>query len=97
MEFHSYLRDYFLSCYADDPEVVSVLLQIDFSKLNHKFKKELLSNTDEDTLEAVGLFYNSPAFKEYQKAFERASMAVTKDLAMLMMFVEDNGMYSDLH
>lgn len=87
------LRDTLISLYYDDPQIVYSLRLVDYDKVNFKFKRELFCNIDIEDYKEVDDFLRSEKYQNYQDAINKASLAVTRELADLIEFVvaEQNG------
>lgn len=75
--------------YQDYPDVLYVLDQIDFTELTWKWEAELFSRINKETYEKVENYLASEEYSDYSRAVSEASMAMSRPLADLMVFVLD--------
>lgn len=73
--------------YADHPEILMMLDQISFDKLNVQWKQELFSRVNPETYYLVEEFLASELYSNYNQAVYAATMAMTRPLSDLMSFV----------
>ena len=84
MSLDNLLKSTLLALYADCPEIVYALHQLDFSKVNRKFRENLFSYISEEDYYKMDEILHSDEYMRYRDAVDRASLAVTTDLAELM-------------
>lgn len=75
--------------YADHPEILMMLDQISFDKLNVTWREELFSRIPENDYYEVEEFLASDLYNRYTMAVHHATMAMTRPLGDLMSFVLD--------
>ena len=75
--------------YADHPEILMMLDQISFDKLNVTWREELFSRIPEKDYYEVEEFLASDIYNRYTIAVHYATMAMTRPLSDLMSFVLD--------
>lgn len=73
--------------YADHPEILMMLDQISFDKLNVQWKQELFSRIPEKDYYEVEEFLSSDLYNRYTIAVHYATMSMTRPLSDLMSFV----------
>lgn len=73
--------------YADHPEILMMLDQISFDKLNVTWREELFSRIPEKDYHEVEEFLASDIYNRYTIAVHYATMAMTRPLSDLMSFV----------
>lgn len=73
--------------YADHPEILMMLDQISFDKLNVQWKQELFSRINPETYYLVEEFLASELYANYTQAVHAATLAMTRPLSDLMSFV----------
>lgn len=83
------LKSAMMVLYRDSPEILYCLQQIDYSKLNVKFQKELDARIDRGTYNKVEEFLATDDYLNYCVAVSEASMAMTTEIAKLIEFVLD--------
>lgn len=76
--------------YADHPEILMMLDQISFDKLNVQWKQELFSRINPETYYLVEEFLASELYSNYNKAVHAATLAMTRSIAELMDFILAN-------
>ena len=81
------LKSSLIAIYYDSPEIIMTLDELDFSKVNFKFRSELFARIDSDTFERVDSFLRSDDYAAYKNAIDGASLAVTRELGEMMNFV----------
>lgn len=86
MSLDTLLKDTLLSLYRDSPEITYALLQCDFTAVSRKFREELFARISPDKYYHMDALLHSEEYYEYRDAIDRASLAVTNDLADLMEF-----------
>lgn len=80
----SLLKETLLALYSDCPEIIHALHQLDFSKVNRKFRENLFSYISEDEYYKMDEILHSGEYVKYRDAVDRSSLAVTEDLAKLI-------------
>lgn len=80
------LRDSMLALYRDCPEIYDALIDIDWSKVETKFRNEVFSRVDPDTFYKVDGWLHSDDYMKYRRAVEEGSMACTTELAQIIEF-----------
>lgn len=73
--------------YADHPEILMMLDQISFDKLNVQWKQELFSRINPEAYYLVEEFLASELYSNYTQAVHAATLAMTRPLSDLMNFV----------
>lgn len=81
------LKQAMLTLYRDSPEILYCLQQLDFSKLNSTFQKELDARIDRKTYDEVEKFLASEDYLRYVEAVNSASMSMTRPISELLEFV----------
>lgn len=81
------LRSSMLELYRDSDEIYDALLQVDWSKLDYKFQRELFTRISPDRFYEMDALLHSDDYVEYREAIDRAALACSNDLANLLEFV----------
>lgn len=76
--------------YADSPEILMLFDQIDFSSLNSLYKQEMNSRISDEDVKLAEAMLNSDILYRYNKAIQEVSLALTRPIRDLMMFVTEN-------
>lgn len=80
------LRDSMLQLYRDCPEIYDALIDIDWSKVESKFRNEVFSRIDPDTFYSVDAVLHSDDYMRYKKAIDESAMSCTTELAQIIEF-----------
>lgn len=86
MSLENLLKNTLKALYYDSPEITSALNEIDFSKVNRKFREELFSRISEEEFYKMDAILHSDEYMRYKDAIDRSSMAITNELANIIEF-----------
>lgn len=81
------LKESLLALYADLPEMVELIYQIDFDKLNHKFYSELFLRIPEEKFNKINDYLRSDEVMQYNEAIQSATLACTTSLTDVIGFL----------
>ena len=73
--------------YTDHPEILIMLDQISFDKLNVQWKQELFSRINPEAYYLVEEFLASELYSNYTQAVHAATLSMTRPIAELMEFI----------
>lgn len=80
------LRDVMLSLYRDSDEITSALIDIDWSKVESKFRNEVFARIDPDTFYKVDGWLHSDDYLRYKSAIDSSAQSCTMELAQIIEF-----------
>jgi hypothetical protein len=80
------LRDTMLSLYRDSDEITSALIDIDWSKVESKFRNEVFARIDPDTFYKVDGWLHSDDYLRYKSAIDSSAQSCTTELAQIIEF-----------
>lgn len=73
--------------YADSPEILYLLDQINYDTLNVTWEQEIYARVSKEVLDEVEAFLVSDKYLSYANAINGASLAMTRPLLELMQFI----------
>lgn len=91
------LRDSMLQLYRDCPEITSALIDIDWSKVETKFRNEVFSRIDPETYYKIDAVLHSDDYMLFKRAVDEGAMACTSDLAQIIEFTLQERENGGLH
>lgn len=80
------LRDTLLNLYRDSDEITSALIDIDWSKVETKFRNEVFARIDPDTFYKIDSVLHSDDYLRYKSAIDSSACACTTELAQIIEF-----------
>lgn len=80
------LRDSILLLYRDCPEIYDALIDIDWSKVETKFRNEVFARIDPDTFYKVDGWLHSEDYEKYRRAVDESAQSCTVELAQIIEF-----------
>lgn len=80
------LRDSMLALYRDCPEIYDALIDIDWSKVETKFRNEVFARIDPDTFYKIDAVLHSDDYLRYKSAIDSSAQSCTTDLAQIIEF-----------
>jgi hypothetical protein len=80
------LRDSMLALYRDSPEIFDALIDIDWSKVESKFRNEVFARIDPDTFYKVDGWLHSDDYLRYKSAIDSSAQSCTTELAQIIEF-----------
>ena len=91
------IKESMLALYRDCPEIYDALIDIDWSKVESKFRNEVFARIDPDTFYKVDGWLHSDDYTKYKRAVEESSMSCTTDLAQIIEFTLQERENGGLH
>ena len=80
------LRDSMLQLYRDCPEIYDALVEIDWSKIETKFRNEVFAHVDPETYYKVDGWLHSEDYMRYKRAIDSSAQSCTTELAQIIEF-----------